>query len=197
MSESTDRRRGNPDIQNDDGVTALMIAIPESFDSMENLLRAGADVNLASREGITALVLAVTSRKTRILKKLIEAGADVNKIDKYYEYTALMIAAASGYNDYIRELIRGADVNIKEVGVKIKGAGVNTKVDLNIKGAGVNIEGTDVNIKGDHGRIAMMIACNKSRPSSVTTLIKSGAEVSTTFLANVARELLLLRSVHT
>ena len=111
----------NPDIQNDDGVTALMIAIPESFDSMENLLRAGADVNLASMEGITALVLAVTSRKTRILKKLIEGGADVNKIDKYYEYTALMIAAASGYNDCIRELIReGADVNIKEVGVKLK-----------------------------------------------------------------------------
>ena len=136
-----------------------MIAIPESFDSMENLLRAGADVNLASREGITALVLAVTRRKTRNLKKLIEAGADVNKIDKYYEYTALMIAAASGYNDCIRELIReGADVNIKEVCVKIKGAGVNTKVDVNIKGASVNIEGADVNIKADHGRTAMIIA---------------------------------------
>ena len=164
----------NPDIQSDDGVTALMIAIPESFDSMENLLRAEADVNLASREEITALVLAVTSRKTRILKKLIEAGADMNKIDKYYEYTPLMIAAACGYNDCIMQLIRGgADVNIKEVGV--------------------NINGADVNIKGDHGRTAMMIACYKSRPSSVTALIKAGAEVNTTFLANVDRELLLLQ----
>ena len=164
----------NPNIQNDDGVTALMIAIPESLESMENLLRAGADVNLASREGITALVLAVTSRKTHVLKKLIEAGADVNKIDKYFEYTTLMITAASWYNDYIKELIRGeADVNIKEVGV--------------------NINGADVNIKADHGRTAIVIACNKVRPLSVTALIKAGAEVSTTFLANVARELLLLQ----
>ena len=75
-------------------------------------------------------------------------------------------------------------MNIKEVGV-------------NINGAGVNINGAYVKIKADHGRTAMMIACNKSRPSSVTTLIKAGAEVNTTFLANVARELLLLRSVHT
>ena len=178
-----------------------MIAIPESFDSIENLLRAGADVNLASREGIMGFVLAVTSRKIRVLKKLIEAGADVNKIDKYYEYTALMIAAASGYNDCIRELIReGADVNIKEVDVKIKGAGVGTKVDVNIKGAGVNIKGAGVdingagvNVKGDHGRTAMMIACNESRHSSVTALIKAGAEVNTTFLANAAKELLLLQ----
>ena len=72
----------NPNIQNDDGVTALMTATPESFESMENLLRAGADVNFASREGITTLVHAVTSRKTRVLMKLIEAGANLNKIDR-------------------------------------------------------------------------------------------------------------------
>ena len=125
-------------------------------------------------------MLTVTSRKTHVLKKLIEVGADVNKIDKYYEYTVLMMAAASGYNDCIRELIRGgADVNIKEVGVNIKAAGVNIR--------------SDVNIKGDHGSTAMMIACIKSRPSSVTTLIKAGAEVNTTFLVNVARELPLLQ----
>ena len=88
---------------------------------------------------------------------------------------------------------------IKEVGVKIKGAGVDTKVGVNIKGAGVNIKGADVNIgadaniKADHGRTAIVIACNKFRPSSVTALIKAGAEVNTTFLANVARELLLLQ----
>ena len=41
----------NPNIQNDNGVTALMIAIPESFDSMENLLRAGADVKPCFKGG--------------------------------------------------------------------------------------------------------------------------------------------------
>ena len=83
-------------------------------------------------------------------------------------------------------------MNIIEVDVKIKAAGVDTKVDVNIKIADGNI-GADVNVKGDHGRTAMMIACNKSRPSSVTALIKAGAEVNTTFLANVARELILLQ----
>ncbi|PWU15918.1 MAG: hypothetical protein C5B50_14510 [Verrucomicrobia bacterium] len=45
---------------------------------MDELIKAGADVNVISRNGDTALLTAVTEHKRKLVKRLLDAGADVN-----------------------------------------------------------------------------------------------------------------------
>ena len=47
----------------------------------EFLIQSGADIDLQDRAGRTALMYAVHANKPNFAKKLLEAGADVNKID--------------------------------------------------------------------------------------------------------------------
>lgn len=85
-------------------------------DAVDELLRAGADVNAANRSGITPLMTATAfdAESTRILERLLEAGAHVNARDDRGQ-TALMHAA--GYNRRAAVTIllaRGADAAMRD-----------------------------------------------------------------------------------
>ena len=72
---------------------------------LEELIKAGADVNKTDLDGNTTLQHASTTGKSQCLSTLIEAGADVNIANKCF--------ARNGDDKSIIELIRaGADVNI-------------------------------------------------------------------------------------
>src|SRR5207244_9567041 len=78
------------------------------------LRRAGANVKLANRYGVTPLYLASTNGNAAMIELLLKAGADPNSALPEGE-TALMTAARSGSADAVTTLIgRGADVNRKE-----------------------------------------------------------------------------------
>jgi len=76
----------------DDGWTALMIACRNQAEStpetVELLIKHGANVNLANSFGQTPLMKAVCYADKHIVKILIKAGADVNYVDRHYK-TAL------------------------------------------------------------------------------------------------------------
>jgi ankyrin repeat protein len=78
------------------------------------LIRAGADVKAANREGATPLWLAGVNGDATVIAALLEAGADANE-HLPLGRTPLMVAARTGNVDAMKVLIdRGADVNAKD-----------------------------------------------------------------------------------
>jgi hypothetical protein len=81
---------------------------------IDELLRAGADVNSSSRSGGTALITAVLSRNTKVLQQVLAAGARLNTQDDRGE-TALMWAARMSNREMAEMLIdAGADIAIRD-----------------------------------------------------------------------------------
>jgi len=82
----------NINAQDELGATALMNAIMPTpdLDGIQLLLEAEADVNIKNESGKTALMIALSfcrengyRRTKKIMKMLIDAGADVNSRDTY------------------------------------------------------------------------------------------------------------------
>ena len=74
------------------------------------LLGAGADANLASNNGCTALMLASQKGHVEAVSLLLEAGADKHFTNDQ-GYTALMIAFESRHVSIVHLLDAGADKN--------------------------------------------------------------------------------------
>lgn len=99
------------------GYTALMVAAGRRYlGVMEVLIKAGADLNVQSIHGSTAIMLAIADpgpggERIDAVKMLIAAGADVNKKDTG-GLTALHFAADNGFVDIVGVLLTaGANVD--------------------------------------------------------------------------------------
>lgn len=87
------------------------------FKCLELIVKSGANVNAYLSLGETPLTFAARNKcNIRVFKLLLDAGADVNKRDKYLGYTPLTaIINDKGASDIIRLLIKyGADVNLPD-----------------------------------------------------------------------------------
>ena len=108
---------------NDEGQTALMLAVEDenyipryrADIILENLVEAGADVNIQCKRGYTALMRAASRyvfRNSHLLY-LITARADLNVADTQTGWTALMWAIKEGNHCAVNLLLeKGALVNI-------------------------------------------------------------------------------------
>ena len=104
----------NINAQTKDGWTALIFAstLPTPKQSVELLLKHGADTEIKGRNGRTAISWAAGSGHTEALQALITAKADINTLDNEHQ-TPLMWAATIGNKNAVRLLLQaGADVNI-------------------------------------------------------------------------------------
>ena len=103
-----------------EGGTALLVAIEQhNEDVVDCLLAHGANANdkLSSEPGLTALCMAAQRGYLRILKALLDAGADPEKRAGDGS-TALVNAAFKGHDDIARELIMaGADKRARSAGM--------------------------------------------------------------------------------
>jgi ankyrin repeat protein len=80
----------------------------------DRLIKAGANVKLANRYGVTPLYLACVNGSAPMIAKLLDADADANAVSTDGE-TALMTVARTGNVDAAKVLLaHGADVNSKE-----------------------------------------------------------------------------------
>ncbi len=74
------------------GLTALLYATRSGcYECVQDLLAAGADVNLPTPEGVTPLMIALDNEHNDVAKMLIEKGANINVWD-WWGRTALWIA---------------------------------------------------------------------------------------------------------
>ncbi len=103
-----------------EGGTALLVAIEQhNEDVVDYLLAHGANANdkLSVEPGLTALCMAAQRGYLRILKALLEAGADPERRAGDGS-TALVNAAFKGHDDIARELIKaGADKRARSAGM--------------------------------------------------------------------------------
>src|SRR5207344_124603 len=90
-------RKADVNARQIDGTTALHWAVRgDDLETTDLLIRAGANVSAANREGATPLLLASVNGNAAMLEKLVNAGADPNaKLSKDGD-TALMMAARTG-----------------------------------------------------------------------------------------------------
>ena len=95
-------RGARPDLQNNEGVTPLMLAAQLGwFEGAEILLARDADPNLGNSRGETPLILAVQRRDLAMVRLLRSQGADPNQTDNVAGYSAL---------DYARQDRRAAAI---------------------------------------------------------------------------------------
>ncbi|GGA40684.1 ankyrin repeat domain-containing protein [Psychrobacillus lasiicapitis] len=104
----------DPNSMDEDGTTLLILGVLyQNLEAVKLLLSAGADPNFDSNPDgstdFTPLMYAAQNGNKEILITLIEAGADVNKIESD---TALIWAIREGRAEIVKELInQGVDVN--------------------------------------------------------------------------------------
>jgi len=92
----------------------LWLAQIDEVDAARKLLDAGADANIKTPEGLTALSLAIANGSTAMVSALLDAGADANTLEPSGE-TMLMSAASVGVSGVVRALLgHGASVNARD-----------------------------------------------------------------------------------
>src|SRR4051812_47396900 len=94
-------------------MTALMQAVRSNdVAAVERLIAQGANVNELEPSGDAPLVMAAYLGHTEIVRKLLEAGADVTAVDPGMKATALHAAAYAGRTEPARLLIQyGVDID--------------------------------------------------------------------------------------
>ena len=99
------------------GDTMLMLAANKGYtETVELLIKHGANLNIQSNDGDTALILAANKGYTETVELLIKHGANLN-IQSNDGNTALIIIASNfGSTRTVEHLIKhGADLNIKNI----------------------------------------------------------------------------------
>ncbi|XP_064633191.1 ankyrin-2-like [Lineus longissimus] len=112
-------RRCDLDIQDDEGLTALHSALTYGNEVVAHMLiDHGADVNLksgrvADRDRLTPLVLAIEYSDVRMVRRLLEKGADPN--GRFMrDFTPLHLAAQLNKVQEVKDLLRfGAKINVE------------------------------------------------------------------------------------
>jgi ankyrin repeat protein len=129
-----------------------------------------------------ALIEAIKKEDVNEVKKLLEAGADVN-VKNDFDFTALMLAVLKENPDIIRLLLdNGADIN--EIVDYIGGYCAKTPLMFAIENekfesAKILIEeGADVNLGSDRRGTPLIIASCKGYKETVELLVKNGADVN-------------------
>lgn len=92
----------------------------ESLNELRALCGRYADINVRTREGRTALHLAVSNGHVPTARFLLQTGADVNILDNN-RYTALRLAAENGHLKAVQLLLMaGADLDTDQLGTTLK-----------------------------------------------------------------------------
>ena len=139
-------------------------------------LRSGADVNVASADGTTALHWAVHNDDVELVKRLLDAGANANASNQFGA-TPLTEAAVVGNAEVVERLVAaGADVNAR-------GKDGQTPLMVMARGGGVDAarvlieHGADVNAQEEwRQQTALIWAAAQNQPEMVKLLVEHGAD---------------------
>ena len=157
-------------------------AMRADLDKVRILLKAGADVNVAQGDGMTALHWSAENRSVEMAAMLIYAGANVEAVTRIGGYTPLHLASRSGSAAIVQELLEaGANPTVAS------SAGGATPLHF---AASASSRGSVISLL-DHGaeidaresaweQTPLMFAASLGRTEIVELLLSRGADLSVT-----------------
>ena len=164
-----------------DGMAALhWAAYLDDLETVDLLIRAGANVKATNRYGVTPLSLACTNGNAAMIEELLKAGADPNTALPEGE-TALMTAAGTGNVAAIKALLaHGADVTAKE-GSKGQTALMWAVAEGHAAAAQALIAaGADLHARSKGKFTPLLFAVRRGAIDVVRLLLAGGADVNET-----------------
>ncbi len=178
------------------GQNALMWASANNHpDAVQELIKAGANPNTASKSGFTPLVFAAETGDVRSATALLAAKADVNHTVPP-GVTPLVIAVTAGKAKVADVLIaNGADVSVKDrtgntaLHIAAQAGDVELVSKLVAKGANVNAKTNQTQAAGGRGgggggffrgpsgeQTPLMLAARANHPDVMKALVAAGAD---------------------
>lgn len=145
--------------------------------AVKALLKAGADVNAAQGDGMTALHWAATNGDAAMTQMLLSAGANVRATTRLGGITALHLATQGGQAQVAAALLAaGADANLATTTgatpLMLAARSGNTETATRL----VEV-GADINAKENtYGQTALMVAAGLDRAEVVRLLLAKGAD---------------------
>ena len=163
---------------------------------VRELLRDGADVNVAQVDGMTALLWAVHADDADLAELLVRSGADVSA-ENDYGVPPLALACTNGNATLVDLLLDGgADPNTAMLGGE-------TVLMIAARTGNVDVvrrlmkEGADPNARERSEQTALMWAAAEGHASVVAALIDSGADASAKLKSGFAPLFFAVRQGHT
>lgn len=150
----------------------------DDLETVQRLVRAGADVKAPNRYGVTPLSLACSNGNGAMVQLLLGAGADPNAALPGGE-TPLMTAARTGRMEAVQALLAGgANVNAKE-----ESRGQTAIMWAAAEGHAEVVEalikaGADFRARLDSGFNPMLFAARDGRTGVVKVLLNAGVDVN-------------------
>ncbi len=169
--------------QRADDATALHRAAHDGDSAaVGRLLRAGGEVDAATRHGVTPLALASARGHAAVVETLLGGGADPNRASPQGE-TPLMVASRTGVVDSVTALLRhgaGAGVDAREgwrgqTALMWASAEGHAEVVTPLVAAGA-----DVDARSDGGFTPLAFAVRAGHADTVEALVGAGADIDLT-----------------
>ena len=170
----------DPDIniQNNDGVTALIFASDNGHHQVvELLLSKDPDINIQNNNGVTALMFASANEHHQVVELLLSKDPDIN-IQNNYGWTALMFGSRYGHHQVVILLLsKYPDINIQDN----NGETALTFASVNGHHQVVKLllsNDPDINIQNNAGWTALMFASANGHHQVVEILLNKDTNIN-------------------
>jgi ankyrin repeat protein len=158
--------------------------LTSTFDIVKFLVNRGADVNISDIDAFTPLMRAGSLEDLKMVKLLVEAGANVNK-EREHGFTAIFdyITCIKDCTPIVSYLIsKGADIHHVEYNgrtpfIKIFTDAFPEEADLNLAKLLIK-NGSDINHQDNEGWSAAMYSAENDTPQLLKILIEKKAKLS-------------------
>jgi ankyrin repeat protein len=163
----------------------MMAALDSKPDTVEMLLRYGAPVGASDSAKLTTLMMAVIVSDFRIIRLLIDAGADVNSRDRYGDSPITLAVARSNPSLEIVRTLLDAGANpdsIDDEGRTPLMLAIGHADLLDPKAVYISLlrmllkVGANVNSRDGHGRTPLIYAVEYGNPAMITELLQAKAD---------------------
>jgi ankyrin repeat protein len=148
-------------------------------EAVRELLRAGADVNAAQGDGMTALHWAADNGQIELAGVLVFAGANLEAATRLGGFTPLMVASRAGHAGIVR-LLADAGANLEattetgETALHYAAWSGNPEIAVALAEKGADVDAQE----SANGQTPLMFAASYGRTGVVRTLLGAGADPS-------------------